>query len=358
MRAMNRHFGALSLAISLSIGCTDHVPGDQGPFAALPVARTLDAPGLTADVHIARDRFGIAHIYAQEIGDLGYAQGYVMAHDRLPQMDLLRRFGAGTLSDIFGAVVTDIISGDLEMRMHRMRPIALEAYAELLRSDDPTDAKILRLLDRFADGVNAYADDLRNRVYSLDFAISSMKPEAFEPWSPIDSLVLGRFQAFSLSFEAPAEIGLTDLFERASDVFDAASSDPALAARAGAAADFMPLRPVGLVATIDGFPNLGVDTGSRSNGKTRRAVRPRVPPDLLRSALATFATGARPEPQRLGRPLAGSNAWAVGPTLAGGKGLLAGDQHLELASPSVFYPTHLIVPGEVDVEGITFPGIP
>ena len=40
------------------------------------------------------------------------------------------------------------------------------------------------------------------------------------------------------------------------------------------------------------------------------------------------------------------------------KALLAGDQHLSMSNPSIFYPTHLVVPGELDVQGITFPGIP
>ena len=33
-----------------------------------------------------------------------FAQGFVVAHDRLPQMDLLRRFGSGTISELFGAM--------------------------------------------------------------------------------------------------------------------------------------------------------------------------------------------------------------------------------------------------------------
>ena len=52
---------------------------------------TLDAPGLGADVQVLRDRWGIPHIYAQNMTDLFFAQGFVQAQDRLWQIDMWRR---------------------------------------------------------------------------------------------------------------------------------------------------------------------------------------------------------------------------------------------------------------------------
>jgi acyl-homoserine lactone acylase PvdQ len=49
--------------------------------------------GLEQPVEILRDRWGIAHIYAQNSHDLFLAQGYSMAMDRLFQVDLWRRIG-------------------------------------------------------------------------------------------------------------------------------------------------------------------------------------------------------------------------------------------------------------------------
>jgi len=69
----------------------------SGPFDGLPVDGDFTAQ-VSAPVHVARDRYGIAHISANTLADAAYVQGYVMAHDRLPQMDVLRRFGAGTLA--------------------------------------------------------------------------------------------------------------------------------------------------------------------------------------------------------------------------------------------------------------------
>ena len=43
----------------------------------------LEIPGLRDRVEIIRDEWGIPHIYAQNDDDLFFAQGYVMAQDRL-----------------------------------------------------------------------------------------------------------------------------------------------------------------------------------------------------------------------------------------------------------------------------------
>ena len=52
-------------------------------------------PGLEAPVEILRDKWGVAHIYAQNQHDLFFAQGYVAAQDRLYQIEIWRRTGAG-----------------------------------------------------------------------------------------------------------------------------------------------------------------------------------------------------------------------------------------------------------------------
>ncbi|MDF1506192.1 penicillin acylase family protein, partial [Roseisolibacter sp. H3M3-2] len=59
------------------------------------------------------------------------------------------------------------------------------------------------------------------------------------------------------------------------------------------------------------------------------------------------------------RPARASNNWAVAPRrTAAGHALLAGDPHLELTLPSIWYEAHLVVPGKLDVYGVTIPGLP
>ncbi|HWO20463.1 MAG TPA: penicillin acylase family protein [Kofleriaceae bacterium] len=362
---------ALPMVILMACGGSD-----DNPFDPLPLDETFSV-GLGDPVHVARDRYGVAHIHGRSLGDVAFVQGYVMAHDRLPQMDILRRFGAGTLAEQFGALDASVINTDLEMRMHRMRPLAQESLDMLRASADPLDAEIVGMLERFADGVNEYAADLANGKWRLDTPLRlSFDPETFAPWSPVDSLVLGRFQAFALSFTAPLELELTDLYQKLRAKYP--MSDP----RAGVASDILTFKPVGLDPTIPGFP--GGDTAADGSdvpatrtagpaGLAGASVRPHVPDAVLAAARTAFATtirtGARGAlgPHAFMRPYAGSNNWAVDPELTkDGSAILATDQHLQLPNPSIFYPTHLIVddgdkdrePSELDVIGVTFPGIP
>ncbi len=185
-------FIAATAVLVLACGGED---GVKGPYDGLPVTFESTA-GLSAPVHVARDKYGVAHIRGKSVADVAFVQGYVMAHDRLPQMDILRRLGAGTLAELFGALDAKVIDSDLEMRMHRMKPIAQQTWDMLTASADPTDAKVVQLVQRFADGVNAYADDVRANKWTIDPNIlASFDPARFAAWSPVDSLVLGRFQS-------------------------------------------------------------------------------------------------------------------------------------------------------------------
>lgn len=365
-----------------------------GPFDSLPLAHDLAGHGLTAPVHAARDTFGVLHLRAANAADLGFAQGYLTAHDRLAQMDLLRRYGAGTLAEMYGALDAKVIDTDLEMRLHKMTALATETWLQLQASSAPADQQLVAMLARFADGVNAYARDLVAGKWELDPEVeASFPPEKFAPWTPVDSLVLGRFQAFALSWTTPTELDLTTLYQNARATFDAANAPAAYAARRGVAADLLALTPIGKTAPIDGFPNVDTDTGTRADGgrpgrarrsvarppqrapahaaartsQTTRGLAPRLaplPPHLLTAARSFFATDIHTGPfGALGphafmQPFAGSNNWAVAPALANGQTLLATDQHLNLANPSLFYPVALAIEGEFDAIGVTFPGIP
>jgi penicillin amidase len=57
---------------------------------------TVSLPGLQHEVTVERDFWGIPHVRAGSLSDMVEAQGYVMAQDRLFQMDLLRRVAGGS----------------------------------------------------------------------------------------------------------------------------------------------------------------------------------------------------------------------------------------------------------------------
>jgi penicillin amidase len=78
---------------------------------------SLDVSGLTDEVRVVRDRWGIPHIYAKNPDDLFFAQGFVQAQDRLFQIDLWRRSTQGRLAEILGA---DYVDRDRLTRLMRI----------------------------------------------------------------------------------------------------------------------------------------------------------------------------------------------------------------------------------------------
>src|SRR5258706_9439016 len=62
----------------------------------------LNVPGLKDPVEIVRDRWGVPHIYAKSTDDLYFAQGYVIAQDRLWQLEWWRRQREGRLAEVVG----------------------------------------------------------------------------------------------------------------------------------------------------------------------------------------------------------------------------------------------------------------
>ncbi|MBA0083392.1 MAG: penicillin acylase family protein, partial [Acidobacteria bacterium Pan2503] len=69
-------------------------------YRPLPqLAGSISLPGLEREVTVDRDGWSVPHIRAASVKDAAEAQGYVMAQDRLWQMDLLRRVARGQLSE-------------------------------------------------------------------------------------------------------------------------------------------------------------------------------------------------------------------------------------------------------------------
>ena len=64
---------------------------------------SISLHGLQHEVTVDRDGWGVPYIRAASVEDAAEAQGYVMAQDRLWQLDLLRRVARGQLSEILGA---------------------------------------------------------------------------------------------------------------------------------------------------------------------------------------------------------------------------------------------------------------
>ncbi|MBM3573892.1 MAG: penicillin acylase family protein, partial [Alphaproteobacteria bacterium] len=145
---------------------------------------TVELPGLSGQVEIRRDPDGIPFIRAAHELDAYRALGFVHAQDRLWQMELLRRTGAGRLSELFGAATLDT---DRFLRTLGLRSRAEQSWMVL-------DASVRAAFAAYAEGVNAYI--AAAITLPPEFTMLRVKPE---PWHPVDSLVWGRLMAFQLS---------------------------------------------------------------------------------------------------------------------------------------------------------------
>ncbi len=309
-------------------------------YRPLPqVDGTLSLPGLKAEVTVERDIWGVPHIRASSLTDLVEAQGYVMAQDRLWQMDLLRRVGRGQLAEIFGP---DVVKIDTQFRTLRIGAAAdREALSLEGESHDEMDA--------YARGVNAYIDQHKKNL-PIEFNLLKYTPQ---PWKPADSLVIAGYMYQTLSNTWESDLNRAKVTERvgadrAKDLFSPEAA---------------------LDHFVVGDPN--GDGGTEQSGrnpddedddddmvpdtvlKARATTNPSPNFPDLTSALAPQIENWIHESQAdFRRSLGSNNAYT-----ATGKPLLANDTHLELTIPPIWYEAHLTAPGW-NVKGFTLPGGP
>ena len=295
--------------------------------ASLPDRAAAAIPGLADSVRVIYDDRAVPHIFATTEADAYRALGYVVARDRLFQLELQTRAAAGTLTEVVGASQLDADRATRALGM----PRAAEAKLAAL---DSTDSGFLAMV-AYADGVNAWIDGLDHGDVPIEFHLLGARPAR---WKPIDSVHLLNRMGWTLSYgeeelsrlEARARVGVV-----AADALYPAESPIQ-----------EPIQPTGL-----GRPRVAL-----------RRLPPPGAPDTAAAALARVTASLAPTWRR--RDFAdgdavGSNNWAVAPRrTAAGHVLLAGDPHLDLTLPSIWYEAHLVVPGVLDVYGITIPGAP
>mmetsp|Transcript_45814 Transcript_45814/g.52822 ORF Transcript_45814/g.52822 Transcript_45814/m.52822 type:complete len:842 (+) Transcript_45814:74-2599(+) len=144
----------------------------------------LIGQGLTSSATIKRDQWGIPHIFASNLRDVAFATGYVHAQDRLWQMDLLRRIGSGTMSEIIGKETEEV---DVFMRLLNFEENDQIQY-------DALDDTYKAYLHSYTSGVNAAVE---NGATSVEHMILWAD---FAPWKPLDTLRVLDTLSFCLSF--------------------------------------------------------------------------------------------------------------------------------------------------------------
>ena len=302
------------------------------------------ASGLTAPVEVVRDRHGIPHVLARNEEDALFALGYVHAQDRLWQMEMNRRIGAGRLAEVLGAPALDTD------RLLRMLGLHRRAKATLAHLSPGTRGRI----DAYVNGVNAWMTT-RSGPLPPEFLILGFEPE---PWTAADSVVWAKVMALDLGREWTRDLMRLRMSEflppdRILDFYTPYHEDQPRGVLLPGPSSAAPVPASGRsTANTRSGPPPGTEHAAPAAG---HAMRP-AGADPPRCASPSFAPAGFPLRPTSGHP--GSNSWVVsGARSATGKPLLANDPHLGLTAPSVWYFAHLSWPGR-DLVGATFPGMP
>jgi penicillin amidase len=286
---------------------------------------TLRVQGVQAQVEIVRDSMGVPHIYAQNADDLFFAQGYVQAQDRLWQMELNRRTGRGTLSEIFGSAT---IEQDRMLRTLGLRRAA-EADVQVL------DADTRHVLQVYANGVNAFIETHRDRL-PIEFTILGFQPA---PWEPLDTVVWGKVMSLALSHQMEYEIARQMFAEK---IGETKASELLLPYPANGPFIIPPEAKKYADQQLPIAESLNFSIGN---------------PDMVAISDLLNSLGAS-------GPEIGSNDWVIGGArTTTGKPIVASDQHLSIQMPSIWYDVglHCVTQNDAcpySVAGVTFPGTP
>lgn len=340
---------------------------DTGPpevIEDLPIEEEVALPGLSAPVEVVRDDRGMWHIYPQNLDDGFRAEGYLMAHDRMGQMEFFRRGARGRTAELAGSIIPSLADDDADARFAGHERNA-QKIIETLPDED------IASLEAFGEGVSAYIAALQAGERQLPRSVAKVLPASvMEPWDLVDTVAIIRLETAALSFDGTNDLDRSMALQAWSEAFPADSTDPRLAARAAMYHDLFPFRPAVQTWVRPGFNNIDDDSGTRAFLPPLPAPeRPDAAP--LQQASMEQLQAARSYLGRIDQHFSrwfgdshfrGSNSWAVhGTKTDSGSQILASDPHLSLTSPPLWWHFHVDTKragGNVNAAGLSLVGAP
>ncbi|MBM3709464.1 MAG: penicillin acylase family protein [Actinobacteria bacterium] len=262
----------------------------------------LSLQGLIKKVEIIRDRWGIPHIYADNLHDLFFAQGFTHAQDRLWQMEIFRRTAVGKLSELFGEIALETDRASRTFGFNRIGKIDLESASK----------DIHEIIHAYTDGVNAF---IKHPTLKMPVEFTLLKYRV-KPWEHEDTMALSRLLIWQLSHAWYGEIIRAQIIEKVG--FEHAAE---------LEIHYPENNPVTL---------------------SREIEFNRIEPDgSLKGVSGPFLNRGK-----------GSNSWVVsGERTDTGMPILCNDMHLSLMLPSIWYEVHLVAE-QYNVTGVSLPGVP
>ncbi|MEX2401938.1 MAG: penicillin acylase family protein [Rhodothermales bacterium] len=280
----------------------------------------IDVPGLQAPVRVIWDDRRVPHLFARSDLDGVAALGYVVARERLFQMDFIPRAASGRLAAALGAAA---LPADRFLRGTGMERAA-QRNLERIRAADGME---LSIMEAFCRGVNAYMETLGPADLPFEFRLLGYRPD---PCTPIQALRVLQYMNYDLIY---------------------GTDDPGygvLRRRLGDEAYHLlyPHDPAYAVPIVGGSGDIFDRTATTGATAESVFVANRKGLSEISPLLEGFVLGK------------GSNNWAVfGSRSATGRPILAGDMHLSVTLPAIWFEVHLVTPS-MNVYGVTVPGAP
>lgn len=362
----------------------DATQGDPAAQAAIVGVKETEAwtfAGLEGEVHVVRTEGQVGHVYAKSRKDLSRIMGFVTARDRYFQMELTRRLGLGTLAGLLGDAA---LSRDQDSR-----GIGITRVADLILGKLTDEQKLV--FDQFAMGINDYiAATVAGKVpepSEIKLAkglLGGTAATLMQTWDRRSVAGVVGVIVYNLGYETD-DVGRDATVKALPLLFKDA---PLASLRlAGATKDlFERLAPIHPFSSADGLgtyvegklaapppppPEKGAGkagaaakeaAGKAAAAGSWHAATAQLPKDMRDRTAVRFARMH----ERMGHDKHagyGSNAWAVrGSAAVGGRALLAGDGHLPLSVPSLFYQlgldTAVFGGGKTHQMGLVIPGLP
>ncbi|MFN3784499.1 MAG: penicillin acylase family protein [Spirosomataceae bacterium] len=286
--------------------------------AGIPTNQELKLVGLQGKVDVLYDDNGVPHIFAENDADLYQAQGYVIARDRLWQMEFYTLVAGGRLTEVVGERALEYDRYNRRLGMYK----AAQEIANNLEKDSLSSA----ILEKYAAGVNAYIDELSDAELPIEYKILDYKPEK---WSKYKTILM------LMNMRNTLNGGSTDY--RVSNVAATYGMDVIRELFTDYPFEESPIIPEGTAWNFTPVPTPAMPASPMAALPKNKELSMRIE-----------------EP----RPEIGSNNWAVsGEKSATGLPILANDPHLGLSLPSIWYQMQLSSPS-VNVYGVALPGSP
>ncbi len=324
----------LSLALGLTLAGLSGTVSAQSP---------ITAPGLRAAGSIVYDREGVPVIRAANELDAAYLLGYAHARDRFWQMDFSRRGASGTVAELVGPAG---LANDVQIRTLGLRRAAEATWRAM-------SAETRGWLKAYADGVNFWL-----QTNPLPPEYGALELTRAEPWSPVDSVVIGKALAFRLSFDL--DTGFTQAF----GAFQAAGAAGGFNGTALFFEDIYRVQPPDNRVSIPGF-RPSDESPFVDDAAKNRPVESTYMQDAVVTELAARLSAMVKNHPMIGPTLeprenrGASNWWLVaGSRTESGRPILANDPHLGLETPATFQEVHITAGTTINVRGASVPGTP